>query len=787
MATRFLSAAPGDLDTRFNPGSGIDGNVTTILRQPDGKIIIGGEFTSIKEFARPRVARINANGSADTTFTPPPIGRTDTHLPLVRSLALQPDGKIVISGTFILNGSATGVARLNTDGSVDPTFSTVRTPFPSELNGPFVSCMALQPDGKILVGGKSLDFGFGQKFVARLNNDGSVDTSFDASAVNGSVVAVVPAIEGGAYIVSTIDPFSGLQSTVVRLKSDGSVDASFKAQQLSYAKYLPPISSEGKLLVVLTSTSAPGPIVRLNADGTLDGTFVPEIDPKFVTYAFAVDHQEQILVAGYIPSAGPSTTPAEVVIYQLSQNGSLHGAITGLSKLEAIAPLDDGSLLIGGDFRSIRGVTREHIAKLGSDGGLDPGFDPGTGLPDRVSLAAVQTDGKIVVAYAFYAKDDGPSAARLNADGTIDSSYSVPLTWPSWITAMALQLDNKAIVTTWNGAIPLRLNLDGSIDPTFNPTFLGTNFSSIAVQTDGKVLIAGSTLPVYSRISDLIVRIYPDGTLDPSFKPPQGGVNSIARNLQIQPDGKILVTGQFGQTEYGSSRIFRLNQDGGIDKTFVSPTAGLSRPGFIAQAPGGKVVVAGSASDDFERKSFVKRLTSTGAYDQTFRDVTLLNVNVYSLAVQADGKVLIGGDLISSAGEASVFFRFNQDGTPDYTFRTDLGPVVSNSQAVTTVIVLSEGQAIIAGSFTTVNQAGRWYAAKIFLTDSPPRLDISSAGENIQVTWPANQAAFNLEFSKTLGPGGWTTSVLAPVLKDDHLSVSLPAVAGSAAYFRLAR
>jgi len=136
--------ADGSLDATFNPGSGADGTVLTTALQPDGKVIIGGFFTTYNGTARNRIARLNADGSLDATFNP---GSGASHT--VRTIALQPDGKVIIGGNFTTyNGTARArMARLNADGSLDATFNpglgadgTVRT-------------IALQPDGKVIIGG----------------------------------------------------------------------------------------------------------------------------------------------------------------------------------------------------------------------------------------------------------------------------------------------------------------------------------------------------------------------------------------------------------------------------------------------------------------------------------------------------------------------------------------------------------------------------------------------------------------------------------------------------------
>src|SRR5687767_10359031 len=95
--------AAGDVDLSFDPGSGVNGSVHAIVVQPDGKVIIGGNFTTVQGLVRYGLARLNADGSGDTTFNP--VGGYGIVAP---SLALQPDGKVLVGHYF-------GISRLHSD------------------------------------------------------------------------------------------------------------------------------------------------------------------------------------------------------------------------------------------------------------------------------------------------------------------------------------------------------------------------------------------------------------------------------------------------------------------------------------------------------------------------------------------------------------------------------------------------------------------------------------------------------------------------------------------------
>lgn len=179
-------AAPGGLDAAFNPGTGADGNVQVIAIQPDGKLLLGGAFSIFNGTARSRVTRLNPDGSVDTSFIPP--GNIDG---TVYGMALQPDGKVVIGGNFYgLSGSNNrSIARLNPDGSSDTSGNWASNGVKTDGA---VNVVYLQPDGKILIGGT-----FGQvngvlrNRLARLNSDGTLDSSFNPAGGPGGAVAAI--------------------------------------------------------------------------------------------------------------------------------------------------------------------------------------------------------------------------------------------------------------------------------------------------------------------------------------------------------------------------------------------------------------------------------------------------------------------------------------------------------------------------------------------------------------------------------------------------------------------
>jgi uncharacterized delta-60 repeat protein len=346
-------AQPGSIDPTFNPGTGFNGTVNSIAIQSDGKIMVGGGFTSFNGTTINGIARLNADGSLDASFNPG-TGFVGT----VYSTAIQSDGKIIVGGTFTsFNGTTRNrIARLNSDGSLDTSFD------PYTVFSSSVITLAIQSDGKIIAGGEFFN-GSNRNFIARLNADGSPDDSFNIGSGFDYIVYSSAIQSDGKIIVGGIfSSFNGTASNkIARLNIDGSLDASFNIGT-GFNTWIGlkgiAIQGNGKIILGGNFTSFNGTainyIARLNADGTLDASF--NIGTGF--------------------------------------NGTVNST--------AIQP--DGKILVGGGFTSFNSVGINRFARLNADGSLDASFNIGTGFDGSVRSTAIQSDGKIIAGgeFAFF-------------------------------------------------------------------------------------------------------------------------------------------------------------------------------------------------------------------------------------------------------------------------------------------------------------------------------------------------------------------------------------------------
>ncbi len=551
----------GSLDTSFQVGSGANNSVFAVAVQPDGKILIGGYFTSYNNVSKSRMARLNTDGSLDTTFSVGDGSSASGPNSSVYDIIIQPDNKILIGGAFYaVNGAARNaqIARLETNGTLDNSFNPV-----NPLNNTSGVRIALQPDGKILAGFiANLPTNSTLSTLYRYNSDGSLDTSFN-SAVNAPVSAFLLEGDGKIIIGGAFTTVNGnFKNAVARLNPDGTTDNSFN-YVLGFAALSNAIAvqPDGKILVSgnfeYVNQAVKNGFVRLNADGSVDQSF--NVVGNFANGSFA--------------------------------------------NISTIVPLANGKILIGGNFTIVNGQSVNRITRLNSDGSLDSGFNVGGIGPNGTVLSiAVQTDEKILATGNFYTFNNTPrqGVVRLEKNGAVDPSFVAPFSSTNGsVPKVVLQPDGKILLgggfTLTNGAQRsgvVRLNSNGSLDDGFNSS---SNYiiNDIVVQPDGKILVGGNFSGFNGVSMRNIARLNTDGSVDTTFNV-RSGANSTVSAIILQSDGKILIGGDFTTVNgIRRGRLARLNSDGSLDDFDVSPGANLPILD-LAQQSDGRLLVGGS-------------------------------------------------------------------------------------------------------------------------------------------------------------------------------------------------
>jgi uncharacterized delta-60 repeat protein len=330
--------------------------------------------------------------------------------------------------------------------------------------------------------------------------------------------------------------------------------------------------------------------------------------------------------------------------------------------VRTIAFQSDGKILVGGSFIEFDGGSANNMVRLNTDGSRDTGFGIGSGFNSAVQSIALQSDGKILVGGSFTEFDGGYSnggLVRLNADGSLDSGFSIGAGFTGsrgagQVFSIALQSDGKILVggffTSFDGSSAnnlVRLNVDGSLDTDFD---IGDGFNggvdAIALQPDGGILVGGFFTEFDGGYSNSrLVRLNVDGSLDTDFDIGDG-FNDTVLSIAIQIDSKILVGGDFTSFDGNSANhLVRLNPDGSLDTDFDIGDGFNDDVNTIVLQPDGRILVGGyfNSFDGNYSNGRLVRLNADGSLDTGFDIGDGFNDDVYIITLQSDGKILVGG------------------------------------------------------------------------------------------------------------------------------------------------
>ena len=550
---------PGTKGGVSDTANGNGGTVYASVEQPDGKAIIAGSFNSFDSNPYNRIVRLLRNGYQDPTFLAPPnSGAND----VINALALQPDGKIIIGGNFTaFNGvNRYHIARLNTDGSVDTSFN------PGLGADGTVLAVSLRSDGKIVIGGDFTHYnGTASSYLARLNTDGSYDTSFaPGDTINGPVYALA---QTGAATVNVASAGTGGTEEDDNYISLGGGNSG--AITVNYDM----LSVPDDMRIYYGSTNG----ILIYDTGSVSGT-------NSITVQFG-------------PTNGFSTNLVTIV---MNQGGGETG--TFWSYDASLSTFGDSKLNIGGVFDKIGGVESGGVARLNDDGTLDTTFAPGLGTynPDF---------GYVEPVYAL---------ALQNGKLLVGGSFSY------------------MEFTPYSGLV--RLNLDGTVDSTFNPgtgtynpnTGIVDSIYAITLQPDGKILIGGDFVGYNQTRRVGIARLFDYGSVDTSFMDtaynqfaglinhyhnpdainpddyPQGNHRNFVSTIAVEPDApnNVIIGGNFlrvgGGSVYHSGTDMPTNSGIFVDgRNDSHPRSNVARLiGGATEGPGNISLMYGSYSAD---------------------------------------------------------------------------------------------------------------------------------------------------------------------------------------------
>ena len=666
----------GNLDATFDGdglqnvyfGAGINAGIdraTGVALQADGKIVVVG-YTNLNaggsladsDFA---VARLNTDGSLDTTFSGDgrfthDFGADDR----AAGVAIQADGKIVVAGTWDGGAADFAVMRLNPNGTLDTTFNDVPTPIPS--NG----------DGKAHVW-------FGANSLVSVERATSV-----AIAGNGDIVV------GGYTSFGTTGGFDVNDFAVARLTTNGVLNNFYSGDgrqtvDFGYDDQANAMAIDRRGRVVLAGFDDGGAadfaVARLDANGNLDTSFNDLPAPTSYTgdgrlsFTFATGSVFGGVERAYAIALEPNGVDQEIYVAGFTDAGP--GA--------------------GDDFA---------VARIRANGTLDNSFGGGDGLQitdmggdDEAYGMAVGADSKVVVvggsqanfAVARYLNELDPAFG-------FDGKQSLDFGHTDAARAVVVQPNGRIVLAgEWDGGNAdfaiARFLPNGALDASFDGdgrqnVFFGAAIgsgieraTSVALQADGKIVVGGYTnfTGAGNDFDFAVARLNPDGSLDNTFSGDgrftyDWGNDDRVHALAIQPDGKIVLVGQWAGSQPDFA-IMRLNPNGTIDNTFsgdgrqnltfgTGTFGGDERANAVALAPDGDIWVAGytdaNATPGNRNDFAVARLNADGSIDTDFSGDGRFTIDfghddrATGIALRPDGRVVVGGTRDDLDGDFAV-------------------------------------------------------------------------------------------------------------------------------------
>jgi uncharacterized delta-60 repeat protein len=702
----------------------VNGTINVILRLPDGKILVGGNFTNINGHPTDRVARLHPDGSSDTTFSTG-VGATGE----VRTLALDSSGRILVGGTFNQFSQVIGknyLVRLNANGVLDTTFVSRAT------NS--ISKIVTLPDGGFIVSGEHQIPDFSYRHVARYDASGTYVTAFGPISRVGSV-ALNPTGDR-LYIASSVAPFLSRVNPM-----DGTLDSTFALGSSAPTAVVENLSvqPDGRVLVYGNFTAPYNRLARYLPDGTLDPDFTPGTGLNVANTHFPIAYDpagriwlggnftgyksiaaDRILVLdGDVPPLAWARHPLSqtakarttvsftaearsnaAVSYQWQRNGlpltdSTH--ITGTTSttltLIGVTTADEGNYTLSATTTASGTITSEpaEFTFLGSPEIL---LSP-TASTREIGVSStlnVVARGAGTLSYQWFS--GSASSPDTAIPGATSASYTLVNPATTDTAYYSVRVTNSLGSFTTSPVLVTYERRSGSQNPGEHPTFNGGSLTSSArvlsilhLPGTGGTLIGGDLGRAYAKTSTgsftdfkHLARVLPNGDLDLTWPQP----NSVVNLLTKDSSGRILAAGSFSQIATTARPIVARFSDAGVlDTSFAPAFSGTSvSVNALAVDTSGNYLLGGNFNNITGQSGTfpVIRISAAGVHDSTFNTAAynaLFTASARALLPLPDGKILV------APGNGSLK-RLNSTGTQDFTFSytgTPIG-IIQTIQAI---------------------------------------------------------------------------------------------------------
>lgn len=738
----YRFAADGTPDSGYSVTA--NSSILAIAVQNDDNVLASGSFTQIASSSVSRFARLNTDGTRDTSFTSGLGGSAG-----VNDLLVLKDGRIFVAGSNFSN-SAT-LALVNSDGTFGSNMGS----------GSQVYELSQSPTGKVVVVRTSSN-GNGSIYRIKASNPLPIPGSADGDATfsvglgpNGDVKMVSHATDGSIWIAGNFNSFDGLATgNVVRLQGDpgnpgivnppvtlgvnGGATAQFSVGAvgtgLTYHWY-----KDGVALVDDQRISGAQTAVLsiANVSGADDDFYTVEVTGGTPSDTVSSDPTKLNVLYGPVVVSSPgdqtpdmgstlvisadvlAATPASYVWRRdgvLIQNGGRYsGADTATLVIGQTNNADNGiyTLTITNTLGSastdpatvtVNQVSTDRVAALVGVGASS------TNSSNYINAFLHLPDGRTLIGSRGNVIGNGSTTvgnqlAVVETDGRVTGPLAGNFSGSSSsVNGFFLQSDGKILVfgnytsvgnSSGAGKNRLsRLNADLSLDTSFIPVGPTSAPTGGVTDSQGRVYLAGGFFSYDGNVGyNYLVRLKPDGSLDTSFKLQLS--NSVA-SIRLQSDGKILVAGGFSsygpfETATNVPGLLRLNANGTVDSGFTAQLPEYSYLSAMTVDNAGRIIVARNNTP-----ADIIRLLPNGQVDPSFTFTETLSSYASTLAALPDGKVLVGGSFTTPTNR---FFRLNANGSLDSSFDVGVG---FNSGSISAIEVDFQGRLWVAGqSFTS--------------------------------------------------------------------------------------
>ncbi len=740
----------GTVRAGFSPGVGVAGTVLALAVQPDGRIIIGGEFCAVDGIPAPNLARLLANGAVDTTFN---VGQGPNGA--VRAIALQPDGAIVIGGSFTqVDGVDRGrIARLTAGGALDTLFQNAVAGANSDVLG-----LALQYDGKVIVVGEFTRFNdVSRNRITRLNQNGKTDTSINFGlGADKAITAAVIQDDRRIILGGRFTSFDGMERLYLTRVHGGSISGSGHFQ-FDSPYYFADESQHEAIISVLRRGGMAGEVTidyasaagtatpnldYTNIVGTLtfaEGEFQRQISVPIVNDGLGED-PETVSLSLSNPSAGDLGVVPEATLIIVSDDSGIgfasgtfavgegvaggqvqltvnrSGATNEVSTV-SYATVANGTATALEDFTPVSGIlvfapgedSKTIIVPILDDGLIEPTETFSVVLTNATGSSSLQTattvvsivdndfsPGTLMVASANYSVAENGGSVTVTVVRTNGVTGVVTVQYQTQTgTATTNDFVAKSGVVTF---------VEGQSVGTITITIL----DDAVVEGDEAFLVRLSNPTGGSSIvgpTDVTVTIVDEevgpGSLDRTFDP-GAGPNGLVRALSAAADGSVLIGGSF--TQVGSdlrNYVARLTSSGSNDDTFDPGDGPNGLVSTLEVSTNDSVTIGGGfTSVDGHAANRVSRLLAAGDLDGTFLNNAGFNGSIHALALRPDGRAVVGG-AFGLPGRGIIQLR--SDGTVDTAF----DPGGGADGPVHAVGLFDDGRVAIGGAFTSVDGVPR--------------------------------------------------------------------------------